>query len=97
MSAVPLTAWIDVKTAAEILCVSPNSVVHIRQRLQGEGTWSIEWRPNSDNPDVQAANAVGLLLLRVDVERVAKIRQQCNCSFSQAVRIYDAIARHGTL
>jgi hypothetical protein len=92
-----LGAWIDVKTAAEILSLSPISVVVTRQRLQGEGCWSIEWRPNSANLAVQDARAVGLLLLRADVERVAHIRRRCGCSFSMAVRIYDAIANGGAL
>ena len=91
------SAWIDVKVAADLLCVTPKEFVELRRKLQTEGTWSIEWRPNSTRNDVQDARGCGLLLLKADVERVANIRKRCRCSVRQAIRYYNAVAIYGAL
>jgi hypothetical protein len=88
-------AWIDLKTSAEIMCISEGQLLKLRGKLAAE--WSIEWRPNSANDTVQNAQGCGLLLLRADVERVARIRRLCRLSVRHAIQVYGAIATYGAL
>lgn len=90
-------SWVNVKQAAEILCVSPAELVKMRCELNKDDLWSIEWKPNSTITTVLDARGCGLLLLLADVQRVARIRQRARVSTRQAIRIYDAIARYGEL
>lgn len=92
----PSDQWVDAAHTADLWAISVESLHDLRNVLQKQGKWSVEWRPNSVNLGA-SGRGCGVLFLRSDVVRVVTIRTRCRCTIRQAIRIYDAIAREGPL